>query len=712
MKLNTKLLTIIFSMLVVFTLVIMFAVFDSSKKNLYADKEQTLEALVETAYDTMVYYDKLAESGELTLEKAEEMAKATIAEFRYGPDSKDYFWINDYEPNMIMHPLKPSLNGTSLKKNEDKEGKLMFVEMVDVVKAKGQGYVPYLWQFYDDATRLEPKLSYVKGFEKWKWIVGTGIYINDVNAQARANALKVLWIALIVFIIIGISLGFIIKIGIVAPIVTVTDAATALSKGEFEKIKLKAKGEIKALVDSLNGTQALIDRVNAQQVEAAKLANNLKILPTPVYEMDKEFNIVFINDEAAKFAGLTPEECIGKKCFELFKTDDCNTEKCACMRALQTNTSITTNTVARPRTGIVYPITYTGFSIIGPDGKATGILEFVVDQTPVYNVAKQLEITARKVGDVTGRLGSLSNQMSSGAEEMSAQSNQVASATEEINANVATVAASTEQAASNVTNMAAAAEEMSQNVGTVASAIEEMNASLMEVAKNTVEAAQIADDAAGKTENTVGIMSNLSDVARRIDKVVKMISDIADQTNMLALNATIEAASAGEAGKGFAVVAAEVKELAKQTAESTEEIANQIETIQKTAEEASNAVDSVKESITKNREISQSIASSVEQQTATISEISKTVSQTAYASKEVAKNAEEATKGVKEIARSANEMSLGVQEVSKNIQQVNIASNDVSRGGQDVKHQSDSLSVEVETLNQVVGNFDLLDRLK
>lgn len=712
MKLNTKFLLIVFSMLLVFALTMMLIVFTFSKTKLLDEKKGSLEALVKTAYDVVDHNYKLYESGTISEEEAKERSRTTIAGFRYGENLKDYFWINDYEPNMVMHPLLPQLNGNSLKESVDKEGTKLYVQMVNVVKANGNGFVPYYWQWYDNESRIEPKLSYVKGFEKWNWIIGSGIYINDVNEKAMAKSMKVFSFALLAIILIGAALGFILRKIIISPILRISNAASSLSKGDFKKIELKASGEFQELVKWLNGTQELIEKMEAQRGEVAKMASNLKSLPTPVAEMDKDLNVVFINDAAAKFLGQKPDEAIGKKCYDLFKTGDCRNSKCACTRAMQINGIATSNTVSRPTTDVAVPISYTGISINDAEGDVSGVLEFITDQTPVYDVAKQLEATAAKVEEVTEMLGTLSNDMSSGAEEMSAQTNQVAFTTEEMNATVATVAASTEQAASNVTNMAAAAEEMSHNVSTVASAIEEMNASLKEVAKNTVEAAKIADDAAGKTENTVKIMNDLSEVARRIDKVVKMISDIADQTNMLALNATIEAASAGEAGKGFAVVAAEVKELAKQTAESTEEIANQIETIQKTALEAGNAVDSVKESITQNREISQAIASSVEEQTATISEISKTVSQTAYASKEVAKNAEEATKGVKEIAHSANEMSKGVQEASNNIQQVSIASNDVSRGSQDVKQQADLLTGEVKALKKVVSEFHLLEELK
>ncbi len=720
MKLNTKLLSIVLSILVIFTVVLMYAVFDSSKKNLFNEKRHTLESVVDVAYK-MVEHKFKRISDEFPEFMAKEQSKMQIANLRYD-HGVGYLWINDTGkpiPKMVVHPIAPTLNGKLLDNpkyncaGENKEN--LFAAAVNVCLDKGEGTVEYMWPKPTKdgkSTSDQPKLSYVKLFKEWQWVLGSGIYVNDVSRQAVANALEVLYIALVVFVIIGVVLWFIINKGISSPIIKVAHAASALSRGEFQQLNLKVSGELKQLVDALNGTKALIDDMDAQQLAAGKLADNLKHLPTPVCEMDADMNVVFMNDAGAGFLGMTPEECVGKKCYELFKTGHCQTGNCACTRAMSEKGRVTADTVARPRPGVNVPITYTGYPITDADGNITGVLEFVVDQSRVYEVAKQLDGTAQKVSKVTGELGNLSTLMSSSSETMSEQSDQVAAATEELNQNVSTVAASTEEAAANVTNMAAAAEQMSQNVGTVASAIEEMNASLKEVAKNTVEAAKTADDAAGKTEHTVGIMSTLSEVARRIDKVVKMISDIADQTNMLALNATIEAASAGEAGKGFAVVAAEVKELAKQTAESTEEIATQIETIQKTASEAGAAVEAVREAIRKNSEISQTIAGSVEEQTATVAEISKTVTQTAYAAKEVARNADEATRGVKEIARSSNEMSQGVREVAGNIGQLSVIGGEVNQGSSNVKDQADSLTQEVDALKQVVAGFELLEQLK
>ncbi|MDX1398159.1 MAG: methyl-accepting chemotaxis protein, partial [Oceanospirillum sp.] len=92
----------------------------------------------------------------------------------------EYFWINDMKAVVIMHPIKPALNGKDLTNLEDANGKKIFSEFVGVVKASGEGYVNYLWPKpgHDDP---QAKVSYVKGFTPWGWIVGNGIYLNDMD---------------------------------------------------------------------------------------------------------------------------------------------------------------------------------------------------------------------------------------------------------------------------------------------------------------------------------------------------------------------------------------------------------------------------------------------------------------------------------------------------------------------------------------------------
>jgi hypothetical protein len=105
---------------------------------------------------------------------------------------------------MIMHPYRPELEGQDISGFSDSEGKHLFLEFVEVVNKDGAGYVPYLWQWQDDYARIIPKLSYVKLFEPWGWIIGTGIYIGDVQNEIEAllRTLTNISIGILVFIVI------------------------------------------------------------------------------------------------------------------------------------------------------------------------------------------------------------------------------------------------------------------------------------------------------------------------------------------------------------------------------------------------------------------------------------------------------------------------------------------------------------------------------
>ncbi len=147
-------------------------------------------------------------AGLLTTEQAQERAVARIRDLRYGQERKDYFWITDMTPRMIMHPYRTELDGVDLNEFQDERGTKLFVEFVKAVKANGEGYVEYKWQWKDDKTRIVPKLSYVRGFEPWGWIVGTGIYIEDVKEEIAAITGRLIRISLVITIFIALLLFF------------------------------------------------------------------------------------------------------------------------------------------------------------------------------------------------------------------------------------------------------------------------------------------------------------------------------------------------------------------------------------------------------------------------------------------------------------------------------------------------------------------------
>lgn len=169
--------------ILLFILTIFFIIIPLIEKNMMDGKRDSIRQMTQSALSVLQYYHEKNITGELSIKAAKLEALEQIRQMRYGPEKQDYFWINDMSPVMIMHPYRTDLENKEIASFQDPTGKHLFLEMVKVVKQQGDGYVDYLWQWKSDADRIVPKISYVKKFEPWEWIVGTGIYVEDVKKQ-------------------------------------------------------------------------------------------------------------------------------------------------------------------------------------------------------------------------------------------------------------------------------------------------------------------------------------------------------------------------------------------------------------------------------------------------------------------------------------------------------------------------------------------------
>jgi len=162
-------------------------------------KEETKQHVLD-GYELLLYYDDRAENSELTEKQAKTYAKDSIKSI--SPKSYKYYWINDDHQVMIMHPAKPELNGKDLTNYKGPDGQYIFVEFTKIAKEKGGGFVEYLWQKpkSKNKDKLYPKISYIKYFKHWGWIIGSGVYVDDIN-----NAF---WKAVYIVFGIGIAILF------------------------------------------------------------------------------------------------------------------------------------------------------------------------------------------------------------------------------------------------------------------------------------------------------------------------------------------------------------------------------------------------------------------------------------------------------------------------------------------------------------------------
>lgn len=198
-----------------FLVAIYLFVLPNYQESLMNGKRETIRELTSTAWSVMHKLDLMV-SDDFTLEKAKNEAAVIISDMRWGDELKDYFWITDTTPRMVMHPYRPSMNGMDLSDYKDERGKNFFVEIVKLVKENGDGYIDYKWQWKDDSLTVVSKLSYVKAYQPWGWIVGTGIYIDDVNREIESLTQKVFWISILITIIIAAIIGYLARRNYVA----------------------------------------------------------------------------------------------------------------------------------------------------------------------------------------------------------------------------------------------------------------------------------------------------------------------------------------------------------------------------------------------------------------------------------------------------------------------------------------------------------------
>ncbi len=172
-----------FLSLVLFIIALFVFLLPYFEETLLERKRENISQLIQVAWGVLNQASEEVEKGLLSLEKAQDLAKDRISAMRYGLENKDYFWLQDTSPRILMHPYRTDLNDQDVSDFQDAQGTRIFVAFSDLVLDKGEGYISYAWQWKDDIDRIEPKESYIRLFEPWGWIIGTGIYLNDVQAE-------------------------------------------------------------------------------------------------------------------------------------------------------------------------------------------------------------------------------------------------------------------------------------------------------------------------------------------------------------------------------------------------------------------------------------------------------------------------------------------------------------------------------------------------
>jgi len=291
-----------------------------------------IEQLVQSAHHILTHYYQQQQDGKISESEAKQQALSVINTLRY--DKSNYFWINDLSPKMIMHPIKPSLNGQSVSSVKDPDGVAIFVEMSKLVQAHGEGFLPYKWPKPNEEEPAD-KISFIKGFAPWQWLIGSGIYvdhIDDIFAPQR-NALIVSTLIIASMIT---ALSYIIAKSIVVPTRDASNLMKDIAQGEGDltrQLDQDANDEISYLshyfnlfTEKMRSSLSEVASTSEQVMrQAEKLSNtsqtsnnyiqvqrdNTTQVATAMEQMTANIREVSENAEAAKQAAIDAQRNTG-----------------------------------------------------------------------------------------------------------------------------------------------------------------------------------------------------------------------------------------------------------------------------------------------------------------------------------------------------------------------------------------------------------------
>ena len=282
--------------------VALFAVILPSLHSALLDKKkEMIRELTNSVSHILDDAEVLERSGRLSRAEAQEKAIREIRSIRYGLEGKDYFWINDLTPVMVMHPYRTDLEGRDVSDFTDPTGKRLFREMVETIRSQGAGYVFYQWQWKDDPSKVVAKLSYVKGFAPWGWILGTGIYLDDVNAEIAALTRTLTTVSLAIFVTVLLLSFYIVRHGLQ------TVRRSRLAEEQVRAHRDLLEEEVGARTQELRqAVDQLAQEVGERRLTEAKIKEQqaflntvIESLPFPFYVIDAEtYRVKIANSRA------------------------------------------------------------------------------------------------------------------------------------------------------------------------------------------------------------------------------------------------------------------------------------------------------------------------------------------------------------------------------------------------------------------------------
>lgn len=489
----------------------------SERAKILNEKREQLKKLVDEAYSVTFNYYELEQRSVLTHQEAQRRVLEVIGAMRYGDGN--YLWINDLRPVMIMHPLDPDLDGKDLSNYKDPTGKTLFLDMVDVVKKNGDGFVPYMWPKPGHGSKPFPKLSYVKEFKPWGWIIGTGTYIDDVDADWHQAAFKAAVMTLA-------SLALLLLV------------STLVSRSIFRRLReiverihdvTRGEGDLTRRIPVTSGDEvadvARVFNTFIEQVQSivSQVAESAQHVAAASEEFSSTSQQITANSEEATAQANTVSAATEEVSRNLQTVATGAEEMSATIKDIAKNAGEAAKVM-----GEAVASAKTTNEMMAKLDSSSGEIGQVVKL--ITTIAQQTNLLALNATIEAARAGEAGRGFAVVANEVKELAKQTAKATEGIGQKIATIQEDTKGAVEAIGAIGGIIDQINSISSTIATAVEQQSATTNEMSRNVAEAAKGSE---AITQNISGVAQAAQSTSSSAHDSQKAAAQLAEMSTRL-----------------------------------------------------------------------------------------------------------------------------------------------------------------------------------